>query len=263
VSRFIDHIEPGNVALGMHLTYPTPTSIEVIAKGWDWLWVDAQHGQLDDAAVVHAVQVAELINVPAVVRVPGHEASVIGRALDAAPSGLLVPLVNSRAAAEAVVRAAYFPPLGERSYGGRRVIDSIGPDYHLKVNKSLVLLAQVETPEAVRNAEDIASVEGVTGLFFGAQDLKIRLGLPVNLPNFDSPELMQAMRTIAEAAQRQGKVAACVANGNDAAIQEAAGMGYSLIVGGSDIMFLRNGSRNRLEQLRNTLNLSSAPVLSS
>jgi len=121
-----DILRSGGVALGVGLMYPSPSAVESLGQGWDWMWIDGQHGQLGYDTILHAVQTSELTGLSPIVRVPGHAPQVIGQALDTGAAGVMVPMVNTPDQARAVVHAACFPPLGGRSYGGRRVIDSGG-----------------------------------------------------------------------------------------------------------------------------------------
>ena len=51
---------------------------------------------------------AASVGVPIVIRVPGHELGMIGRYADLVPAGLMAPMVNSAAEADAVVRAVRY-----------------------------------------------------------------------------------------------------------------------------------------------------------
>lgn len=246
----------GDTCLGVGLMYPNPNCIESMAKGWDWLWLDGQHGQCAYADILRAVQIAELVGLHTVVRVPGHEPGPIGLVLDTNAEGLMVPMVNTPDEARALVRAACFPPLGSRSYGGRRVIDVAGPEYCLTANDRLVLIAQIETLEAVANAAQIAAVEGIDVLFFGPDDMKMRMGIPINTPMEESSQLLQAMAQTADAALKAGKVPGCV-SATPASIRRAADMGYRLIAGGADVGFLKTASAATLTKLRAALDPSA------
>jgi 2-keto-3-deoxy-L-rhamnonate aldolase RhmA len=110
------------------------------------------------------------------VRVAGHEAGPIGLALDMGATGVIVPCVDTAEQARALVTAAKFPPLGNRSYGGRRPIDLHGRMYAHTANEDTLLLLQIESPLAITNAEQIAAIPGVDGLFLGPDDIMFRRG---------------------------------------------------------------------------------------
>ena len=79
-------------------------------------------------------------------------------------------MINTRIDAEQVVLDARYPPLGARSRGGIRASLAFGTDavtYGQNANDSTLVCVQIETLEAVQNAEKIASVEGIDVLFVG------------------------------------------------------------------------------------------------
>lgn len=239
----------GEVALGVQLSYENPCCIESMGRGWDWVWIDAQHGQHDYPALLHAVQLCRLVGAAVVVRTAGHGPDALGPVIDTGVDAVMVPMVNSAAEARGLVGACFFPPLGGRSYGGRRVIDLAGREYYREANDRLMLIVQIETPEAVECVEEIAAVDGVGALFFGAEDVKIRMGVPNNAGMLESPAVARAMERTAQAARKAGKAAGCVAPpAKD--LQRAVAMGYNFMRGGGDAPLLGEGSRSRLRELQ-------------
>lgn len=250
--QVLEKLENGEVALGIGLMYPNPSCIESMGKGWDWVWIDGQHGQHDYMTNLHSVQIAELAGLASITRVPGNNSECIGRVLDTGTQGIMVPLVNTPEQARASVDAAKFPPLGQRSYGGRRVIDRDSRSYCRLANEHVLLVVQIETVEAISKARDIAQVEGVDALFFGPDDMKMRMGIPIDTPIEESGQLLEAMGEMAQAALSAGKIAGCIAP-TASPLKRATQLGYQLIVGGTDVGFLRNGSATKCEELRAAL----------
>ena len=245
-------LKNNEVVLGLMLHYPAAGIIECMSAGWDWLWIDGQHGQIDYSNMLQCVRAADLRGIPAIPRVSGHEYGAIGLIMDMRTAGIMVPMVDSPQQAERLVEAVRFPPLGERSYGGRRVIDAEGRGYYEKANDETLLVLQIETLKAVENAEAIAATAGVDALFFGADDMKVRMGIPINTPISESEELAAAMKTTIKSAQNAGKVAGCVAP-DASSIARAKSLGYQLIAGGGDVAFLRTASAEKLKELRNAV----------
>ena len=103
--------ECGRPLLGLNIMYPSPGVVERIGANWDWIWLDGQHGEIGYAEMLALVRACDLINRPALVRVPGHEAGPIGRALDLGAAGVIVPCVDTPEQAQSLVEAAKFPPL--------------------------------------------------------------------------------------------------------------------------------------------------------
>src|SRR2546425_11308236 len=169
-------LDAGKPLLGLSVMYPSPGAVERIGPEWDWIWIDGQHGQMGYEQTFALVRACDLIQRPAVVRVPGHEFGSIGKTLDMGAAAVITPCVDTPEQARAVVDAAKFPPLGKRSYGGRRPIDFQGRTYSDTANIDTLLIAQIESPQAIDNVDAIASVAGVDALFLGPDDLMLRRG---------------------------------------------------------------------------------------
>ncbi|WP_029089395.1 HpcH/HpaI aldolase family protein [Brevibacterium album] len=154
----------------------SPLQLERLAGlGYDYIVLDGQHGTYSEHDLPDAVRAVECGGAPAVVRVPEGGIGTIGRALDMGAAGVIVPLVNDRAQAEAVVAAAKYPPQGVRSRGLARtsafLTGSLG-----EVNGKTFALCMIETREGLENVEEIAATPGLDGLYIGPNDLTIGLG---------------------------------------------------------------------------------------
>ena len=64
-----------------------------------------------------------------------------------------------------------------------------------------VVIAQIEEPSAVEIAGEIASIDGIDGLFAGPADLSVGMGFE----NQDTNELKAALKKTGVAAQQNGK----------------------------------------------------------
>ena len=123
------------------------------------------------------IQAIELGGGTPIVRVPWNEPGIIGKMLDAGAHGVVVPMVNTREQAEAVVRSGRYAPDGLAQLGaddGRhapRRQPSPGPSAHVAV------IPMIETAEAIANLDEILSVPGVDAIYVGPADLSISLGL--------------------------------------------------------------------------------------
>src|SRR6185436_17886989 len=124
--------------LGLNMMYPSPGAIERIGPDWDWIWIDGQHGELGYEETLAMVRACDRIERPAFVRVPHHGFGSISLALDTAPTAVIVPVVDTLEEARQIVKAAKFPPLGGRSYGGRRPIDLAGRLYSDSANEEVL-----------------------------------------------------------------------------------------------------------------------------
>ena len=162
--------------------YPIPLPCEIYAaQGWDSVTIDMQHGgsNINDAVpLLQAIQSAG--DATPLVRVPWNDPGQIMRALDAGAMGIICPMINTKAEAEALVRSSRYPPMGERSFGPYRA-SQYGADYWQKANEEILLFAMVETRTAVNNLEEILSVKGISGVYVGPSDLSLSMGKPPTL----------------------------------------------------------------------------------
>jgi 4-hydroxy-2-oxoheptanedioate aldolase len=230
---------------GVCVTYPEPGIIERIGADWDWIWLDGQHGELAGYDVVLAmIRACDLVGRSAYYRVPGHEPSWMGLALDAGATGIIVPQIDSAEEATLCVRATKFPPVGNRSYGARRIIDRTSKGYNQTANTETKLICQIESPGALEAVEEIAAVPGVDGLFLGPNDMLLRLG-EENMTGAARTELLQSsFEKVAAACRRHGKESYCL--GFDPALFElAVKLQYDAIVVGGDAGFLAESSKQK------------------
>jgi len=239
-SRVQGKLASGQPAFGLCVMWPSAGVIEAIGAAWDFVWIDGQHGQHDYRSLAECVRACEMAGTSALIRVPGHAYEAIGPALDLAPAGIIVPMVNSSEQAKAVAQCARFAPLGQRSFGGRRIIDLHGRDYVHDANRCQLLIAQIETPQAVDHAEAIAAVDGIDLLFYGPDDMRVARALPMDTPMSEGP-LAAAGKRIVAAAAGAGK-AAMVPAGNAEALRWALDVGFAACVCASDVGLIKDGS---------------------
>lgn len=228
---------------GINCMYPAPGIIERIGPDWDWIWIDGQHGQVAGYDTMLAmVRACNLIGKPAFVRVPSHESAWISLALDADADAVIVPQIESVAEAKAVVRGAKFPPIGNRSYGGRRPIDRHGRNFSNNANRDRLLVCQIESDPALDDAANIAGVDGVDVLFLGPDDMMLRRGLTMDQPR--KPEMMaDCVAKLTEACRKRGKLSMTVAVG-DETLGLCLEHGVDYIVVGGDVPFLAMTSQS-------------------
>jgi 4-hydroxy-2-oxoheptanedioate aldolase len=250
----------GKPLLGLSVMYPSAGAVERIGPDWDWIWIDGQHGQMGYEQTLGLVRACDLIQRPAVVRVPGHDFGGIGKALDMGAAAVIVPVVDTPEHARAVVDAAKFPPLGKRSYGGRRPIDFHGRTYSDTANDDVLLIAQIESPQAIENVDAIASTKGINALFLGPDDLMLRRGFSMTHPK-SKDALGKDMDAVAGACRRHKKIAVMVGVGEEM-LRLCISSGFQMIVSGSDVGFLAGGSKKTSADARAICDNSNRPQTS-
>jgi 4-hydroxy-2-oxoheptanedioate aldolase len=197
----------GEAVVNGWLSIPSSFSAEVMAnQGFDSLTVDMQHGVIDYQVAVTMLQGISTTAAMPMARVPWNDPARLMKILDAGAYGVICPMVNTRAEAEALVRACKYPPRGYRSWGPVRASIYAGADYGDHANEDIVVMPMIETAEAMKNLDDILSVPGVDGVYVGPSDLSLALGLKPRLDQTDAP-VVEAQQKIAEACKRHGVVA--------------------------------------------------------
>ena len=168
--------------IGCWMCFGETVAAELMSTtGFDWLVVDGEHGPNDLRSITDQVRALEPTNSHAVVRVPIGEDWVLKQVLDAGAQTVLVPMVDTGAQAEAIVRACRYAPDGIRGMGGYGArVTQFGniQDYGTTANAEICVLVQAETRTAIENLDDILAVDGVDGVFIGPADLSADMGFP-------------------------------------------------------------------------------------
>jgi 4-hydroxy-2-oxoheptanedioate aldolase len=233
--------------LGAWLSSPSTAVAETTARvGFDYVCVDNQHGAVDYQATVGMVQGILLGGSRAIARVPWNEPGILGKMLDAGVEGVVVPMVNSVAEAQAVVRGTRYPPLGERSFGP--VMAGMRTDgYHASANDRVAVIPMIETVQAVRNIDDILAVPGVDAIYVGPADLSLSLGLPPG-NNDDRSEFTEALLAIVAACRKAGVVPGIHSTGD--LTPRRLEQGFRMITVTSDLLAMRVRMTEELAQGR-------------
>jgi 4-hydroxy-2-oxoheptanedioate aldolase len=230
-------LHEGRVQIGLWSSLCSPLVAEVIGgAGFDWIVIDSEHAPNELPDVVRQLQALAAESVEPVVRISISDPVAIKRYLDAGARSLLVPMVNGAAAASAVVAATRYPPAGIRGVATAHRASRFGrvKDYLGSAAEALCVLVQLETREALRNLEEIASVEGVDGLFIGPSDLAADLG---HLGNPGHPDVQAAIADAAGRGKKLNKKMGILTPDYDQANQYL-GLGFTFVAVGSDLGIL-------------------------
>jgi 4-hydroxy-2-oxoheptanedioate aldolase len=197
----------GGRVVNAWLAIPSAYSAELMAhQGWDSVTIDLQHGPVDFQAALGMLQAISTTDAVPMARVPWNDPAIIMKLLDAGAYGLICPMINTRAEAEAFVAAARYAPQGNRSFGPNRAVQYAGADYWQHANQEVLLFAMVETTKALENLDQILSVPGLDGTYIGPSDLSLSMGRPPTLDPADK-DVLAAMELIRRKSREKGLLA--------------------------------------------------------
>ena len=240
----------GEVAVNGWLHIPSSWSAEIMAHaGWDSLTIDLQHGLADYQTAVTMLQAINTTSVVPLARSTWNDPAQIGRLLDAGAYGIICPMINSRAEAEAFVGACRYPPLGYRSLGPTRARLVAGADYGAKANEEILTLAMIETAEALANLEEILDVPGLDGVFVGPGDLGLSLTGQTGM-DMSEPKLAAALARIAAVADERTRIAGIWVPDEESA-REMAAAGYRLVTISADTRLLQAAAAAAVAGVKN------------
>ncbi len=241
----------GGVSFGTMVFEFATTGIARLAAGAgaEFVILDQEHTGASLETVRMFCATARACDLVPLVRVPATEYHLLAGALDVGPMGLMVPMVESAEQARRIVASAKYPPVGRRGVGilyrDDWVEGSVATTME-RVNRELLLIAQVETAAGVENADEIGSVDGIDVLWIGHFDLTASLGIP---GQFDHADYLGAVERVVEAGRTTGKALGIMA-GSLADARGALERGFRAIAYGGDLWLYQEALRGGLEQLR-------------
>ncbi len=245
---FRARLKRGDKLLGTMVTLASAASAEVLASlGFDWLFIDGEHGPLETRELTQILQ-AVGDRTACIVRVPEAAEVPIKKALDLGAHGIIVPQVNTAKQAASVVRWARYAPEGARGVGLSRA-HGYGVrfrEYLSTANREIAVIVQAEHAHAVENIDAIVRVPGVDAVLLGPYDLSASLG---KMGQIDDPQVVEAIGRVTEAC-RAVAMPLGYFGVTAAAVRPFVARGYTLIVAGVDTLYLANGARALLDELR-------------
>ena len=220
------------------------------AAGYDFVFIDMEHGNYSMETVADLIRGAKSVGIATIIRVPHLETFFISRVLDAGAEGIMVPMTSRKEQAESIVRYSKYTPLGQRGFGsqtGHTDYKSLKANEFMKeANENTLILAQIETKEAIENIDAILEVEGIDVALIGPNDLSISLGIPDQM---SSEIISKAIDKVVESAKKKRKTSG-IHIGNIEAIRKWRAKGMTVLAYSTDIGFMYNASKSSLEELK-------------
>jgi 4-hydroxy-2-oxoheptanedioate aldolase len=238
----------GEPAFGYSLGLGSAVVAEAMARtGIDWLMIDNQHGSWGPDSTIAALIAIEGGAATPMARVARNDYTMIGRLLDEGMLGIVVPMVHTVDDARAAAAACRFPPRGSRSWGWARA-SAMGADYPDWIDDQIFLAVQIESAQAVENAEAIMAVPGVDGCWMGPGDLAFSMGIhPRDQGKHEGHR--RAIERVVQACRDTGKIAGFASDTPQQALDRWK-QGFQFLTSGSDSGFMLGGAAAGVATLR-------------
>jgi 2-dehydro-3-deoxyglucarate aldolase/4-hydroxy-2-oxoheptanedioate aldolase len=202
----------GGLVFGtMHFEFASPGMARIVAgAGADFLTFDMEHSGFNFETIKQQIASARASGLVAIVNPSSGSFENVGRCLDLGAQGLKIPVVETKAQAEALVASTRYPPKGNRgaAFGVSHDDYDIGDPAATMAaaNEHTLLMVKIETVKGVTNADEILSVPGIDVGFVGHTDLSVSLGIP---GQFDRPEFIAARDAVVAACRKHKKAPGC------------------------------------------------------
>jgi len=242
----------GEVQVGTWVTtLRTPQITQMIATaGFDFLYIDMEHSCLSMETVGDLCFAALGAGLVPIVRPSAKDPHLLTRPLDSGAMGLLIPHVDTREEAEAVVRAIRFPPEGERGLNllgpHTGFAKANGDDYIRATHSETLLLVQIESERGMSNLDGILSVNGVDGSVIGRADLSSDMGLPGQT---NHPEVVKRVEVMIAACRKHNKIPGLLVQDLQSA-REWIAKGVRLVPYANEVSLLVNAGQEAVREIR-------------
>lgn len=249
----LERLMSGGVAIGVGLRQARTVDIAAAMRtcGFDWLFIDLEHNSMSLDTAVQIAMAAGYAGIAPLVRIPAGRYDLATRALDGGALGIVVPHVDTAEQAREAVQQLRYPPAGRRSIASP--MPQLGfsalplADAMAEVNSRILVVAMLETPQAIDRVEEIAAVPGIDALHVGANDLSAELGVPGQYLN---PDVERAFTKVIAACRKHGKWPAMGGIYLERELSHYVGLGIRMVLAGNDLGLLMTAAAARADLVR-------------
>ena len=243
-NKLKEKMRSGELVAGCMIQGFFPAFVEICGlAGFDFIFIDAEHGALSVRDCEELVRASEIRNTVPLIRVPNSAPDTILRFMDIGAMGIILPGISTKEEAEKAVRAVKYYPEGNRGLNAVRASDygMTKPlaEYVLEANRETVLLAIIENGSAIENLAGILSVEGLDGVILGTADLSQSLGVP---GQGQHPQVREACHTFVNEGLKSGKTIGTVVRTGES-VQDYREMGMSMLITSAYSLFGNEAKR--------------------
>ena len=246
-------LDDGGVVLGLGLRQARTADIGMIARtcGFDFLFLDSEHNAMNEATAADISVAALGQGITPLVRVSSKEPFHSTRILDNGAQGVIVPHVDTVDEARTIAAGLRYPPRGRRSISraSPQVAFANVPldEFMRDVNEQTLVIAMLESPQSIDQADEIAAVDGIDGLMIGTNDLCAEMGIH---GQFGHEKVVDAYERMIAACKNHGKYPGMAGVRADALMQRYIEMGSRLVLAGVDLPLMMEAANARTKFLR-------------
>jgi 2-dehydro-3-deoxyglucarate aldolase len=249
MNRFKQTLSQGQRLIGgWHMSGSAVVAEAMGHVGYDFVVLDMEHGPNPIHGVGDLLRALDAAQCMPVVRMAGHDEVQTKQALDLGARNLYFPMVQDAAQARAIASSCYYPPKGSRGFARmlRASSYTAQADYFSTINDDLMVIAQLETPQALANLEAIAAVEGINGLFVGPGDLAVTMGLSGQVTH---PDVLAQLERVGHFC-RANQIPLGTVLPNPELANWAFDCGYQFVSMASDLGLMVGAMRSGIQQLK-------------
>jgi 4-hydroxy-2-oxoheptanedioate aldolase len=244
-------LKEGKSVIGTFVKMTDPCTVELITNaGFDVIVIDNEHTAMSKETMVSLIRCADATGIVPTVRVRENSRAEILQVLDAGSFGVMVPETSSKQEVKLVVERAKYAPLGNRGYSASQRAANYthmgAQEYAAMENANTMVVVYCETAEAIKNLDEMLSVDGVDVMFVGPFDLTQALGV-IGQPNH--PKVLEAIDMIVRKTRAAGKAAGIIAADAERA-RKLIEQGFQYIIVGSDQVFIQNMGKRLIKEIR-------------
>ena len=246
----------GGLSLGVGIRQSRTVDIGKImaASDYDWLFIDMEHNSMDVDTASQISVAAQDAGICPIVRVPDFAHHHATRVLDCGAMGIVFPHVDDADTARKLVSYCLYPPKGHRSMTGslpQLNFEKLPiPEVAKIINESMLVVIMLESPTAIDNVEEIASIPGVDVILIGTNDLCMEMGIP---GDYSNSKIKEAYKKVIAACNKYNKTPGMGGVYNEELMSEYITMGMRFILSGSDLSFMMTAAQQRSKNLRSFL----------
>ena len=244
-NKLKDKINNNEITFGGWTSISNNLITEIFSKSnIDFIGIDIEHSTISLEQSQNIIISSQSNNVACLPRIPTHDKQIIKRLLDIGADGIIVPNIESEEDIQKIVEWTHYPPLGKRGYGVSRA-QGYGfefDNYTKNWNSNCILVAQIESINAVDNIEKILKSENLDAVMIGPYDISGSLGIPGQI---NHEKVKYSCKKVLEACKKFDKPCGIQdIEPTEESINKMINDGYKFIILASDIFVLWKWSEN-------------------